>query len=110
MAPDAWFEQLLLIPGIALADLTPAILIASSFLPGDPPRDPIDRILAATARETGTVGQQPPSDAHPPPKNVPMNRWGLASEIAQAALFLASDESSFITGVALPVDGGYVCP
>jgi NAD(P)-dependent dehydrogenase (short-subunit alcohol dehydrogenase family) len=66
--------------------------------------------LVPKARETGTVGQQPPSDAHGPPKNVPMNRWGLASEIATAALFLASDESSFITGVALPVDGGYVCP
>ena len=39
-----------------------------------------------------------------------MNRWGLASEIANTALFLASDESSFITGVALPVDGGLVCP
>jgi NAD(P)-dependent dehydrogenase (short-subunit alcohol dehydrogenase family) len=37
-----------------------------------------------------------------------MRRWGLPSEIASAALFLASDDSSFITGAALPVDGGYV--
>lgn len=37
----------------------------------------------------------------------PMGRLGEASEIAQAALFLASDEASFITGVTLPVDGGY---
>ena len=66
--------------------------------------------LVKGARDTGTVGQQPPSEAYPPPKNVPMNRWGLASEIANTALFLASDESSFITGVALPVDGGFVCP
>jgi NAD(P)-dependent dehydrogenase (short-subunit alcohol dehydrogenase family) len=49
----------------------------------------------------------PPHDAKPP-ANVPMNRWGLASELAAAALFLASDESSYITGTALPVDGGYV--
>ena len=50
----------------------------------------------------------PPADAPAPPQ--PMARWGLPSELASAALFLASDEASFITGVALPVDGGYVCP
>lgn len=66
--------------------------------------------LVKGARDTGTVGQQPPSEAYPPPSGVPMNRWGVAAEIANAALFLASDESSFITGVALPVDGGFVCP
>lgn len=50
---------------------------------------------------------EPPADAFRPPQ--PMNRWGLSSELATAALFLASDDSSFVTGVALPVDGGYVC-
>jgi NAD(P)-dependent dehydrogenase (short-subunit alcohol dehydrogenase family) len=39
---------------------------------------------------------------------VPLGRAGQPQEIANAALFLASDESSFMTGVALPVDGGYV--
>lgn len=34
-----------------MADLTPDIFIASSFLPGKPPNDPADRILIATARE-----------------------------------------------------------
>jgi NAD(P)-dependent dehydrogenase (short-subunit alcohol dehydrogenase family) len=37
---------------------------------------------------------------------LPMGRVGEADEIARAALFLASDDSSFMTGVALPVDGG----
>ena len=36
-----------------------------------------------------------------------LGRWGEAEEIAGAAFFLASEDSSFITGVALPVDGGY---
>jgi NAD(P)-dependent dehydrogenase (short-subunit alcohol dehydrogenase family) len=35
-----------------------------------------------------------------------MGRPALPEEIANAALFLISDEASYITGVALPVDGG----
>jgi len=40
--------------------------------------------------------------------NIPMRRLGEAEEVARAALFLASDEASFITGVDLYVDGGCV--
>ena len=37
---------------------------------------------------------------------VPMRRLASVTDVANAALFLASDEAAFITGVALPVDGG----
>ena len=36
-----------------------------------------------------------------------MNRLAKPEEIAKAAVWLCSDDASFITGVALPVDGGY---
>lgn len=46
--------------------------------------------------------------------HIPIGRFGRPEEIAQAALFLASDDASFITGSALVVDGGitaaYVTP
>jgi NAD(P)-dependent dehydrogenase (short-subunit alcohol dehydrogenase family) len=46
--------------------------------------------------------------------HIPMGRFGLAKEMAQAALFLASDDSSYMTGAEFIVDGGitsaYVTP
>src|SRR5262245_58981169 len=38
---------------------------------------------------------------------IPLGRVGTPMEVAQAGLFLASSEASYITGVSLPVDGGY---
>jgi 2-keto-3-deoxy-L-fuconate dehydrogenase len=38
----------------------------------------------------------------------PMGRFGRAEEVAEAALYLASDAASFTTGIELPVDGGWL--
>jgi len=40
--------------------------------------------------------------------SVPLARYGEASDVAHAALYLASDMASYVTGVALPVDGGWL--
>ncbi|CAG9952694.1 unnamed protein product [Clonostachys rosea f. rosea IK726] len=45
------------------------------------------------------------------PETVAMHPWGelgLSEDIAKAAVWLASDEAAWVTGVALPVDGGYM--
>jgi NAD(P)-dependent dehydrogenase (short-subunit alcohol dehydrogenase family) len=41
--------------------------------------------------------------------NTPMGRVGDTDDIAYAALYLASDESKYVTGIILPVDGGWTC-
>jgi NAD(P)-dependent dehydrogenase (short-subunit alcohol dehydrogenase family) len=46
-------------------------------------------------------------DARDTSKMFPMGRPGRPEEIAEAALWLASDKASYVTGVALPVDGGW---
>jgi PIN domain nuclease of toxin-antitoxin system len=53
--PQRWFARILAMPNLHLAALSPEILIASSVLPGEPPSDPADRILLATARDLGAT-------------------------------------------------------
>jgi meso-butanediol dehydrogenase/(S,S)-butanediol dehydrogenase/diacetyl reductase len=51
--------------------------------------------------------RQDPTWAQEVLKRYPLGRFGRADEIAAAILYLASDEAAFVTGAALPVDGGY---
>lgn len=70
---------------------------ANAILPGL-----LDTTLADECRGAGT----PESGRD---RRVPLGRLGEAWDIAHAAVFLASDEARFITGVCLPVDGGQSC-
>ena len=75
-----------------------------------------DRNIRINAIAPGTMwtGLVEASKTHsePPPgfptlPGIPLGRWGRAYDIAAAALYLASDEAAYVTGVVLPVDGGY---
>lgn len=37
----------------------------------------------------------------------PWGEWGNVEDVAKCAVFLASDDAAYVTGVALPIDGGY---
>jgi NAD(P)-dependent dehydrogenase (short-subunit alcohol dehydrogenase family) len=67
---------------------------ANALVPGWIETDLTEFLRADEGLEDAAIGR------------VPMQRWGTTDEIAQAALFLASDASSFMTGQALVVDGG----
>lgn len=66
----------------------------NALVPGWIETDLTDFLRADSSIESGLIGQ------------VPMQRWGLAREIAEPAVFLASDAASFMTGQQLIVDGG----
>ncbi len=73
---------------------------ANAIMPGyiDTPMA-VDAIAAALGSERSEVAAYRAAF-------VPLGRQGTAWDVANAALFLASDEAGFITGVILPVDGG----
>ena len=63
-------------------------------------------VLSPGPTETPLADGQPPEAISRIVSTIPMGRMGSAEEIAKAALFLASDDSSFVTGIELFVDGG----
>jgi NAD(P)-dependent dehydrogenase (short-subunit alcohol dehydrogenase family) len=41
-------------------------------------------------------------------ERTPLKRWGTPADVAQAVVFLCSPAAAFMTGVVMPVDGGYM--
>lgn len=52
--------------------------------------------------------QDDPSRSHAILERIPAGRWGRAADLAGATVFLASPASDYVTGVILPVDGGWL--
>ncbi len=77
----------------------------NAICPG-PINTPMLRVFVARPDSQMPAGETPESLVWKRAAQTPMGRPGEPEEIANAALFLLSDEASFVTGVALAVDGG----
>ena len=87
--------------------LAPEKIRVNAVCPGPHRHADAARVRRAARSEVdGRHGSRRTSCAGAPAGAVPLGRTGRPEEIANAALFLLSDEASFITGAALPVDGG----
>jgi 3-oxoacyl-[acyl-carrier protein] reductase len=78
---------------------------ANSILPGSIETARQAEVIAARARKNGTTAEQERERAA---TDIPLGRYGTPDEFANAAVFLCSPAAAFITGVALPVDGGRI--
>ncbi|KZC08325.1 L-xylulose reductase, partial [Dufourea novaeangliae] len=58
--------------------------------------------------EMGKIGWNNPEKAEPMIRKIPLGRFGEVDEVVDGIVFLLSDRSSMINGVALPIDGGFV--
>ena len=77
----------------------------NAVCPG-PTDTPMLRVFVARPDSQLPAGETPETLVQKRGGQVPMGRFAQPEEVANAALFLISDEASYITGVALPVDGG----
>ena len=80
-------------------DLAQKLIRVNCICPGTTQTPMIERLIGTGAQ--AQVEAQMIKERHL------LKRFAEPKEIAQAALFLASDDASFVTGAILPVDGGY---
>ena len=76
---------------------------ANAILPGATETPMLQQFFAAPGESADVLEERLSSFM----QAIPLGRFCQPEEVAQLALFLASDRSSFLTGVAIPIDGGY---
>ena len=77
-------------------ELAPAGITVNAIAPGYMETDNTAALRADPVRDRQIL------------ERIPAGRWGVADDLATAVLFLASPASSYVTGVVLPVDGGWL--
>lgn len=65
-----------------------------------------DRLKSIVENKAGKTGRSKDDVADEMKKEVPARRFGKPEEVAAAAIFLASEQAAYITGINIPVDGG----
>lgn len=86
-------------------ELGPQGIRVNSILPGTTDTERINDLMSARARANGTSIEEERARSA---QSAPLRRIGTPEEFANAAVFLCSPAAGFITGVALPVDGGAI--
>lgn len=79
-------------------------ITVNNILPGPTETAGLKKILSILAKKKGISFEKFKNEVI---DSVPLKRFALPSEIANVALFLASDEASFITGTNIRIDGGF---
>lgn len=88
--------------------------LAQTFAPDNVRVNVVCPGLAETPMKIGFTGRGVSAEAAKAAEDryvsaVPLGRLVRADEVAQAVLWLASDDSGFVTGIELPIDGGFTC-
>lgn len=85
-------------------EVAPEGITVNSVLPGSTGTERMVELTRDKAERRGISYEEAQRESA---GSIPMDRWGTPREIADVVTFLASERASFVTGCAIPVDGGY---
>lgn len=86
-------------------ELGPRGIRVNSILPGWTQTERVEDLMAARAKSNGTTADE---EKRKLASQIPMGRLGTPAEFANVAVFLVSPAASYVNGVMLPVDGGFI--